>query len=153
MFIEALKIEFGEGTVLDAFFIDGTIVRYDMAKMFHKYPQLKALQNRDLFLSGKLDVGGYGIVWNDELDFDTMSIHEGGEVVGHWEPPLNQWIGFLLTKTRKEQGLTQMELSKRTGIDQGDISKIEKGLGNPTLGKINRLFNALNKKVSFRIVQ
>ena len=32
---------------------------------------------------------------------------------------------------RKSQGLTQQELAERTGIKQGDISKLERGNGNP----------------------
>ena len=34
---------------------------------------------------------------------------------------------------RKEMGLTQKELSIRTGIAQGDISKLENGNANPTI--------------------
>lgn len=30
--------------------------------------------------------------------------------------------------------MTQKELAERTGIDQADISKLENGNGNPTLG-------------------
>ena len=37
-------------------------------------------------------------------------------------------------------------------IDQGDISKIEKGIGNPTIGKINRLFRALGKRISITLL-
>ncbi len=32
---------------------------------------------------------------------------------------------------RKQSGLTQKELSERTGIAQGDISKLERGNANP----------------------
>ena len=34
---------------------------------------------------------------------------------------------------RKESGLTQQQLSERTGIAQTDISKLERGNGNPSL--------------------
>ena len=44
------------------------------------YPQLKALQDRSLFLSAKM-VGAYGIVWNDDLDIETETIYEGGKTV------------------------------------------------------------------------
>jgi len=40
---------------------------------------------------------------------------------------------------RKESGLTQQQLSERTGIAQGDISKIEKGEANPSLRTLKRL--------------
>lgn len=40
---------------------------------------------------------------------------------------------------RKSQGLTQQELAERTGIKQGDISKLERGNGNPSLRTLQRL--------------
>ena len=40
---------------------------------------------------------------------------------------------------RKSSGLTQKELSERTGIAQGDISKLENGNGNPSIRTLQRL--------------
>ena len=40
---------------------------------------------------------------------------------------------------RKLKGITQKELSKRTGISQGDISKLESGNGNPSIKTLQRL--------------
>ena len=39
---------------------------------------------------------------------------------------------------RKLKGITQKELSKRTGISQGDISKLESGNGNPSIKTLQR---------------
>lgn len=153
MFVRAIDVEFLDGVVLDMTFQDGKVIRYDMSTMFSKYPQLKELlKNRNLFKSGYLDQGGYGVIWNDELDFDAMSIYEGGKVVGHVITSINQQIGILLAKTREENNVTQVELSKMTHIDQGDISKIERGLGNPTVAKINKLFKALGKSISVTLL-
>ena len=63
MFHKALSVKFLEGTALIVAFKDGTVKYFDMSALFPKYPQLKALQNRDLFLSGEL-MGEYGIIWN-----------------------------------------------------------------------------------------
>lgn len=40
---------------------------------------------------------------------------------------------------RKESGLTQKELSEKTGINQADISKLERGNANPSLRTLKRL--------------
>ena len=153
MFVRAIDVEFLDGVVLDMTFQDGKVIRYDMSTMFSKYPQLKELlKNRNLFKSGYLDQGGYGVIWNDELDFDAMSIYEGGKVVGHVITSINQQIGILLAKTREENNVTQVELSKMTHVDQGDISKIERGLGNPTVAKISKLFKALGKSISITLL-
>ena len=40
---------------------------------------------------------------------------------------------------REASGLTQKQLSERTGITQGDISKMENGVGNPSIHTLQRL--------------
>ena len=40
---------------------------------------------------------------------------------------------------RRRVGLTQKELSARTGIAQADISKMEKGSANPSIRTLQRL--------------
>ena len=53
---------------------------------------------------------------------------------------------------RKNAGLTQKQLSERTGIDQSDISRIENGEANPSLKTLKRLAAATNTtlRIEFR---
>lgn len=153
MFIHATEVKFLEGVEVEVSFQDGKVIRYNMSKMFLKYPQLKKLkEDRKLFESGHLDSLGNAIIWNEELDFDVMSIYEAGEVISIKETTLNEKIGTLLIKTRDELNITQKELSKLSHIDQGDISKIERGLGNPTLSKIEKIFKALGKEIKVEVL-
>lgn len=148
----ATKVKFLDDVLIEMTFQDGKIIQYDMSQMFGKYPQLEELRkDRTLFEGGHLDPGGYSVIWNDELDFDASSIYEDGIVVGREEISVNQQIGVLLAKTREELNITQVELSKLSHIDQGDISKIEKGIGNPTIAKINKLFKSLGKNISLTL--
>ena len=48
---------------------------------------------------------------------------------------------------RKNSGLTQKQLAERTGIAQGDISKLEKGSGNPSLKTLQRLAAAMDMRL------
>ncbi len=52
---------------------------------------------------------------------------------------------------RKNAGLTQKELSERTGIAQGDISRLENGNANPSIRTLQRLAAAMGMtlKVEF----
>ena len=153
MHYRAIKITYLEDVTFKMTFQDGKIVKYDLSKLFSKYPQFKRLrEDRNLFMMGHLDSGGYGVIWDDELDFDATSVYLDGEVVGETETSLNQKIGFLLAKTREEQNITQTELAKISKIDQGDISKIEKGLGNPTIAKLNKLFKSLGKVINLTVL-
>ena len=56
-----------------------------------------------------------------------------------------------MMEARKKSGLTQKQLSERTGIAQGDISKLENGNANPSLKTLKRLASAMDMtlKVEF----
>lgn len=57
-----------------------------------------------------------------------------------------------LINARSSAGLTQKELSQRTGIAQSDISRIENGNGNPSLKTLKRLAEAMGKKLKIEFV-
>ncbi|MDO4458586.1 MAG: helix-turn-helix transcriptional regulator [Clostridia bacterium] len=53
---------------------------------------------------------------------------------------------------RKSTGLTQKELSERTGITQGDISKLENGNANPSIKTLQRLASAMGMSIKLEFV-
>ncbi|MCC8076210.1 MAG: helix-turn-helix domain-containing protein [Clostridiales bacterium] len=57
-----------------------------------------------------------------------------------------------MIEARRETGLTQKELSERTGISQGDISKLERGNGNPSLRTLQRLAAGLGRTLKIEFV-
>jgi XRE family transcriptional regulator, regulator of sulfur utilization len=56
-------------------------------------------------------------------------------------------LGLQFTEARQARGLTQRELSEITGVAQADISRIERGAGNPTEATLQRLAAALGRKL------
>lgn len=150
MFHKAAKLEFKDGTVLELTFQDGVVKQYDMAVLFPKYPRLKALENRELFLSGRL-MGFYGIMWNDECDIETETIYEEGKTIRIEEVSPCVIAGNAVYAARAKAGLSQSELSAITGIDQSDISKIERGCANPSVLTLSRIAAALGGKLSVLI--
>ena len=57
-----------------------------------------------------------------------------------------------ILKERKESGLTQKQLSERTGIAQTDISKLERGNANPSLRTRQRLAAGMGMRVKIEFV-
>ncbi len=53
---------------------------------------------------------------------------------------------------RKNSGLTQKQLSERTGIAQADISKLENGNANPSLRTLQRLAAGMGMKVKIEFL-
>ena len=48
-------------------------------------------------------------------------------------------IMFRIKQIRKEKGLSQLQVQMKTGIDQSDYSKIERGIRCPTIDQITKL--------------
>ena len=63
-------------------FAEGVTKLYDVKPLFTKWPAFKALESSpELFSSVEVDVGGYGIVWNDDLDLSCDELFENGVTV------------------------------------------------------------------------
>lgn len=53
-------------------------------------------------------------------------------------------IAMQVIELREKHGLSQAELAQRCGIDQGDISRIERGATSPTARTLQRIAEALD---------
>lgn len=148
---DAVKLYLKEGTTIEVLFDDGKTKRYDMKRLFSKYEWTSALKDRNLFLKGKL-LGWGSIVWNDEIDVDSETVYEFGETVDSPADADQIIFGYRLKKARLEAELTQGELSERTGVDQSDISKLEKGALNPSVGLLRKVANGLGKTLSITLL-
>ncbi len=56
-------------------------------------------------------------------------------------------LGLQFRDARVGRGMSQRELSERSGVRQADISRIERGAGNPTEATLQRLASALDKRL------
>lgn len=56
-------------------------------------------------------------------------------------------LAMQLIELREKRGLTQAQLAERCGIDQGDISRIERGSTSPTTRTLQRIAEALDAEV------
>lgn len=53
---------------------------------------------------------------------------------------------------RISQNLTQKELAERTGIHQSDISKLEKGIRNPSINLLKRLADGMDMVLKLEFI-
>mgnify|MGYP004535916501 CR=1 FL=1 len=129
-----------DNTILLVRFQNGIEKTYDVKNMFKMFPQMQILEkDMALFNSVVVDTGGYGLSWNDELDIEAEEIWENGTEIGREAQSIFLKLGYDLSIARENVGLTQKELADRTGIDQANISKIERGIANPSLATLKRL--------------
>lgn len=57
-----------------------------------------------------------------------------------------------LLDARQSTGMTQKQLSEKTGIAQADISKLERGNANPSIKTLRRLAAGLGMRVKLEFV-
>ena len=74
MFHKVKEVKAIEDFKLQVCFDDKTVKIYDVVPLFNKWNVFEALRdNNDLFCSVKVDVGGYGVRWNEEIDLFAMN--------------------------------------------------------------------------------
>lgn len=138
---------------LSVLFQNGVEKEYDIHNLYSVFPQFKEFEtNSDLFNQVQVDVGGYGISWNDDLDLDAEDIWDDGIEVCTHDVDVVFLLAESLMKMRDKAGMTQKQLSEVTGIYQADISKIERGLANPSLSTLKRLAEGMGAKLKFEFV-
>lgn len=101
-------------------FAEGVTKIYDLKPLFEKWPVFRNLKNDDTLLySVEVDAGGYGIIWNDDIDLSCDELFENGETV---ETPFDNLMAF--TDATELWGLNESTLRKAisygklvTGID------------------------------------
>lgn len=52
-------------------------------------------------------------------------------------------------QARKKRGMSQQQLAAASGIDQAEISRIERGDSNPTIATMSRVLAAVGLKLSY----
>ena len=145
---KAIKLILKENTIFDLYFLDGSVKRYDILSLADKFPQLNALKKRSLFEQGRL-LGWGGVVWNDDLDISSETVYEEGiDVSNEYDDVDSVVLGYKIKEKRIELHLSQEELASKIGIDQSDLSKIEKGNANPSIRMVSRIAAGLNSKAS-----
>ncbi len=101
-------------------FAEGVTKIYDLQPLFEKWPVFRDLKNDDTLLySVEVDVGGYGIIWNDDIDLSCDELFENGETI---KTPFDNLMAF--TDATELWGLNESTLRKAisygklaTGID------------------------------------
>ena len=132
-------------------FTSGEYKQFDLKPLIEKYAPFKSLKEVvGLYEQVKIDVGGYGLVWNDDLDIAADGIYEKGVAC---EPPTDidsykHKIIEELIRTRKEAGLSQKQLEILSGIPQPCIARMEKGTTDPQLTTLLKLLSPLGLTLS-----
>lgn len=63
-------------------FAEGITKKYDVKPLFNIWPVFQMFKKYpELFYRVKVDQGGYGVIWNDELDLSCDELFENGKKI------------------------------------------------------------------------
>jgi hypothetical protein len=80
MFYRVQSVEPKDNFVLSVMFTDGVKAEYDIKPLFSKWETFNNLKTiKGLFQQVKVDAGGYGISWNDEIDLASEELRINGK--------------------------------------------------------------------------
>jgi DNA-binding XRE family transcriptional regulator len=103
-----------------------------------------------------LPVARFTIEWGSMMasfedfitEIEAEAVAEGPHAVAELEAfRLHFSLARQLCEQRRAQGLTQRQLADRSGVDQAEISRIERGQANPTTATLGALVSALGLDV------
>lgn len=81
MFKKIKDIKVIGNSTLKATFTDDVVKVYDVQKMVSSHPIFQTLiQDQGLFKKVQVDIGGYGVSWNDTIDLSAEEIFYEGEM-------------------------------------------------------------------------
>ena len=79
MFHKVKEVSVVEKYVLQVVFADGVVKKYDVEPLFSEIEAFQTLKEvQGLFELVRVDAGGYGICWNDDIDLACDELWENG---------------------------------------------------------------------------
>ena len=64
--------------ILEVIFVEGDSKKYDVKPLFGEIPRFIDLKENDLFSKVTVSPGGYGIIWNDNVDLSCDELWDNG---------------------------------------------------------------------------
>ena len=62
-------------------FAEGITKIYNMIDLIENNKMFFKLKDKELFYSVEVDVGGYGIIWNDDIDISCDELFNNGKII------------------------------------------------------------------------
>lgn len=78
MFHKIKNVETLNNKILKIYFENKKIKYYDMKKLIENNIHFKLLSNDAIFNIAKVDIGGYGVIWTDEIDISGEELYVNG---------------------------------------------------------------------------
>lgn len=137
--------------IADITFFNGEKRQCNMKILIETYPELASKKGLLKRLSQVvIEKSKNGISLPEGGRIDCEELWGNGYYIG-MEKQTDPVISFAnaLIDAREVAGFSQRELEEKSGVRQAEISKIERGEGNPSLRTMGKLFSAMGRDLVF----
>ena len=151
MFVKITSVAPLPDYVLLVGFSTGEFKQFDIKPLIEKYAPFKILtQLPGLYEQVRIDMGGYGLVWNDDLDLSADGLYEQSAPCSKPEhiEKYKQALIEELIQARKNAGLSQKQLEIVSGVAQPCIARTETGITDPKLTTLLKMLEPLGLTLS-----
>lgn len=147
MFFKVKEVKALPDLKLRVLFVGGAVKIYDVAPLLKKWEPFQAFKtDPGLFEKVRVDMGGYGVIWNDQLDLACNELWYNGVAENSQGVTATELLCELVA-ARQKKGLSQRDVEARTGIKQPVIARVESGAGDPQLSTLIKLAEACGGKI------
>lgn len=125
-------------------FTEGEAKIYDMLPLVERFEEFAPLRDRATFERVRVDAGGYGLSWTDEIDIAGNELYAHGiavDVIGSEKARIIAEVAA----ARKQAALSQTAVGEAAGIKQPVIARAESGETAPQLDTLLRMLAPLGK--------
>ncbi len=81
MFHKVKEVTPVENMMLVVKFVNNEVKVYDIKPLMKKWKIFEELKEEKVFAQVKVDKGGYGISWNEEIDLDCNELWSNGSLI------------------------------------------------------------------------
>ena len=136
--------------VCEATFFNGEVRRLDMKPLINAGMEYADLSSEELFKMGETKSSGAKVVWNTDITVDSDDFYNNSifiETIPIRDVRIR--LAHVFMYARELSNMSQAELAAKVGIDQSDISKIERGVANPSIMTIDKLARGMGEVINF----
>lgn len=76
MFHKIKNVQALSNLILKIRFENNEIKYYDMKIVIKKYKEFDILKNENIFKNARVDIGGYAVIWSDDLDIACEELYK-----------------------------------------------------------------------------
>lgn len=118
-----------------------------MEPLIKSHPAFALLRDHDFFCRVRVDAGGYGISWNDDIDLSSNEVYEHGESVDVAALGKSSLLEEIV-RSRQDAKFSQSAIEEASGVRQPVIARMETAASNPQLDTILRTLAPLGKTLA-----